>query len=299
MDIPDCRSDSDGLNNTLKHGQPSFHWRALTSVVVTLSFLALALSEGVLWASPPGRIANWTDWAMLGLRKSQWIDLHIWFSLLFVVASIFHIVLNWRPLLSYFKNKVSRRLGWRREWLAGVLLCVMLFAAVRLELPPFSSFLVFTDNLRESWGTRNERPPIPHAELLTLRELAEKAGVEITNALANLEARGITGATPDLRMAELAKSNRLPAQRIYDLMAPSPATGERRSGQGAGGQGGGGSGRKTLSEFCLEEGIDLKTAATRLEANGIKFTTGQTLRDIAVQNGFQRPNELVHMIRGN
>jgi hypothetical protein len=56
-------------------------------VVVALSFLALAISGAVLWVSPPGRIANWTDWAMLGLRKSEWIDLHIWFALLFVAIA--------------------------------------------------------------------------------------------------------------------------------------------------------------------------------------------------------------------
>jgi hypothetical protein len=236
---------------------------------------------------------------MLGLRKSEWIDLHIWFGLLFLVASVFHLILNWRPLLSYFRNRLTHQFGWRREWLTGAILCAALFTAVRLGLPPFSSFLAFTDNLRESWGEKNERPPIPHAELLTVRELAEKAGVDVTNALKRLEAQGIKGAAPDLRMAELAKSNRLPAQRIFDLMVPSPASGERRSGQGPGGQGGGGAGRKTLSEFCLDEGVDLQTAIARLEAKGIKATAGQTLREIAVSSGYQRPNELARIIRGN
>ncbi|HOW64890.1 MAG TPA: DUF4405 domain-containing protein [Candidatus Paceibacterota bacterium] len=299
MKTPITPKDPEQPIHTMQNPKSSFQWRALTSVVVSMAFLALAVSGIVLWAAPPGRIANWTDWSMLGLRKSQWIDLHIWFSLLFVVASIFHLILNWRPLMSYFKNKATRQFGWRREWLAGVLLCGALFAAVRLELPPFSSFLVFTDTLRESWDIQNDRPPIPHAELLTLGELAEKAGIEVTNALSVLESRGIRGAAPDLRMGEIAKQNRLPAQRIYEIMVGSTNHGERRSGQGPGGQGGGGAGRKTLSEFCIEEGIDLKAASARLEANGIKFTPRQTLREIAVNNGYQRPNELVRMIRGN
>ena len=301
MDFTNCTNDSEGLKSTVKKASPSFQWRALTSVVITLSFLALAVSGSVLWASPPGRIANWTDWAMLGLRKSDWIDLHILFGLLFVVASVFHIILNWRPLLSYFRSKVSHQFAWRREWLAAVALCVGLFVAVRLELPPFSTFLAFTGNLRESWGTKNERPPIPHAELLTLRELAEKAGVALTNALARLEARGIKGATPDLRMAELAKRNRLPAQRIYDLMVPSPTSpnsGQKGLGRGPGGRGGDGAGRKTLSQFCVQEGIDLKTAMARLEAKGLKASAAQTMREIAVENGYQRPYELMQIIRG-
>ncbi len=282
----------------------SFQWRALTSVIVTLSFLTLAVSGAVLWASPPGRIANWTDWAMLGLRKSQWIDLHIWFSMLFLAASVFHIVLNWRPLMNYFKNRWTRQFGLRREWIAAVVVCGGLFAAVRIELPPFSSFLAFTDDFRESWGMQAERPPIPHAELLTVRELAEKAGVDVANALARLQAHGIQGADPDVRMAELARQNRMPAQRIYDLML-SPAAGggqqpgQRMGGQGRqGGQGAGGAGWKSLSAFCAEEGIDLAAAMARIEAKGLKASADQTLREIALNNGYQRPADLMQIIRG-
>jgi hypothetical protein len=79
----------------------------------------------------------------------------------------------------------------RWEWLGAVVFCAAFFAAVRLELPPFSSFLAYTGDLRESWAMKNERPPIPHAELLTLRELAEKAGVELTNVMTRLKASGI------------------------------------------------------------------------------------------------------------
>lgn len=149
MSTPNQSEARESLKHPSARTPLLFQWRALASVVITLSFLALAISGGVLWAAPPGRIANWTDWAMLGLRKSEWINLHIWFSLLFLATSVFHLILNWRPLLSYFRNRITHRFGWRREWLAGAILCAALFAAVRLHLPPFSTFLAFTDDLRE------------------------------------------------------------------------------------------------------------------------------------------------------
>jgi len=52
----------------------------LTSVLITVCFGLQVVSGLVLWAAPPGRIANWTDWAMLGLRKHDWIGLCLWFS---------------------------------------------------------------------------------------------------------------------------------------------------------------------------------------------------------------------------
>ena len=35
-----------------------FQWRALTSVLMTLGFMLLAVSGTVLFLSPPGRVAN-------------------------------------------------------------------------------------------------------------------------------------------------------------------------------------------------------------------------------------------------
>jgi hypothetical protein len=54
-----------------------FQWRALTSVLMTLGFVLLAASGIVLFLSPPGRVANWTNWTILGLRKSDWGGVHI------------------------------------------------------------------------------------------------------------------------------------------------------------------------------------------------------------------------------
>ena len=56
-----------------------FAWRSMTSVLIAASFLILVLSGVLLFVSPPGRIANWTNWTILGLRKHDWIGLHVWF----------------------------------------------------------------------------------------------------------------------------------------------------------------------------------------------------------------------------
>ena len=46
-----------------------FNFRALTSLTLLWMFLALLVSGVVLYIAPPGRIAHWTDWALLGLTK--------------------------------------------------------------------------------------------------------------------------------------------------------------------------------------------------------------------------------------
>ena len=268
--------------------------RALASVMVTFSFLILTLSGLILAISPPGRVANWTDWSLLALRKSEWGNLHIWFSLVFLTASGFHIFLNWRPLLGYFKSKMNQSYSFRFEWVLGALLCAVVFIGTRQEWPPFSTVLAATEGIRGSWEKQAGQPPIPHAELLTVKELSEKAGVDLNVALERLSKKGIKGAIPEIRMAALAKENRMPAQQLYDVMLKNPAG----SGEGSGhGPAGGGPGQKTLEQFCASEGLDLAAVQARLAAKGIKVTPKLTLRELAVENGYEKPFELLEIIR--
>ncbi len=44
----------------------------------------------MLFVSPPGRVANWTNWSLVGLTKHQWGGLHIWFSTVFLFVAIVH-----------------------------------------------------------------------------------------------------------------------------------------------------------------------------------------------------------------
>ncbi len=299
--------------------------RALTSVLIAMTFLALGLSGAILFLSPPGRVANWSDWRMLGLTKHDWTGLHVWFSVLFLITAGFHIVFNFRPLVNYFKDRLTRQLGFRREWVVALGLCGVVFAGVRLEMPPFSSFLDFNERIKRSWEDPRGAAPIPHAELLTLTELAEKAEVPLEIALARLKEKGVQGATAEIVISKLAEQNDVSAQRVYEIMqavygqtrggggrGPGGGSGEKtvagksgesghRPGGGASGGGwggGGGPGRMTLTEFCESRKIDVKEAQARLEAKGIKLTPGRTLRDIAVDNGYERPYEIMDIIEG-
>jgi hypothetical protein len=57
-------------------------------------------------------------------------------------------------------------------------------------------------------------------------------------------------------------------------------------------------GWKILEQFCADEGIALEAALARLSAKNVKAAGRQTLREIAVNNGFNRPSELLAIMRG-
>ena len=269
-----------------------FQWRALTSVLMTLGFAMLAVSGVVLFLAPPGRVANWTNWTILGLRKSDWGGLHIWFGTLFLAMTALHVAFNWRPLVSYFKSRATRSFALRREWAVAGGVAVLVFTGTRAGLVPFSSFLAWNEELKESWDRPAERAPLPHAELLTLAALAEKAGVDLPTAIARLAERGVAGASGDVVVQKLAEASNRSAREIYTLIAAA----EKPAGGHGDGKVGGGPGWKTLAQVCSEEGIGVAAARTRLEAKNIRFEEHQTLREIALNNG-QKPYELMEFIR--
>ena len=271
---------------------PRFQWRGFTSVLLALSFLVLAASGTVLFLAPPGRVANWTNWSILGLRKSDWSGLHIWFSATFLAMTLLHLVFNWRPLVSYFKDRVSRRFGTRREWALAAGVCAVVFAGTRAALPPFSSLLAWNEALKESWDQPAGRAPIPHAELLTLSALADKAGVDATTAVARLRAAGMTQLGPDAIVQSVADAAKISAQQLYDIVRGTPGL----AGTHEAGKTGGGAGWKTLRQFCADENLDYETVRRRLLARGIATDESATLRELAANTG-QKPYDLVSLIR--
>ena len=279
---------------------PKFQWRALVSVLVTLTLLILLLSGVMLFVSPPGRIANWTNWTLLGLRKNEWAGVHVWFSMVFAVVAVVHLILNWRPLVGYFKSKLTRQLAFRKEWMLALVLCGFVYAGLRAGLPPFSSLLAFNERIKESWDQPVDRAPIPHAELLSLGELVERAGVELPVALSRIAAAGITNATPELVVGKLADQNGVSGQRIYQLIVGKASTPAATGHAGGGGAGkGGGPGRKTLTQYCDEQGLKVADVLKRLEAKGIHAKETQTLRDISQSNGFERPYEILEILNAS
>ena len=245
-----------------------FNWRAFISIMTGLSFIAMSVTGIVLFVVPPGRIANWTGWTIFGLTKDQWAGLHLWFSLVFMLAAIFHIYFNWRPLLNYFKNKVSKTFALRSEWISSLLLCVVIGIGTLAGLKPFSSLLDWNEQIKHSWDKTERRAPVPHAELMTLAELAgHVSDIDAETMIANLKASRIDVESPQSVVGELAEAHNMTPRQLYDI-----AVGEAHSGRGRGrgGHGGGsgqrgeqecrggqGIGRLTLKEYCAEADLSL------------------------------------------
>jgi len=282
-----------------------FNWRSYVSVLTALSFIGMTFTGIVLFFVPPGRIANWTGWTMLALTKQQWIGLHDWFSIIFVIASIFHLYLNWKPFVSYFKSKVTKAFGLRAEWALATITCIAVFVCTLVGVKPFSSLLSWGESIKHSWDSPRQRAPIPHAELLSLTELAKQIpDVDLETMLSNLKTKGIEVESPDVVLGKLAEANGVTPAGLYDIALGQAATGiggGGRHGQtGADGGHGGGSGRgfgrMTLKQYCEQMELDLNSAVKKLKEAGFTAGTDMAIRDISDSTG-AHPSEIMDILQ--
>jgi hypothetical protein len=252
-----------------------FRFRAFVSLLTAFSFITLGATGAILYITPPGRVANWTNWTLGGLSKHQWIAVHICFSTLFLIVSILHIWLNFKPMMSYFVSKAKTASALRLEWILAIAVCGIVCTGALKPFIPFSSLLGLNERIKFSWEKPKQQAPIPHAELLTIEELAKKSDLEMDAIIQNLKVTGIEVNPSDV-FGTIAEQQNLSPNELFEI-----ATDRQTDGHG---KGGGGFGQKSLKQACEEMGIDLKKAIEALKAAGIEATADMRIRVIADQN---------------
>ncbi len=260
----------------------SFSWRIFISFGLLLSFLMLLVSGVILYISPPGRVANWTDWRMLGLTKTGWENQHAIFGFAFAILSIFHLFfINWRAFLSYLKTKSSEGLKSPKELFGSVVLALIFGIGTFYALQPFSAIIDFGNSVSESWERRDRQPPVPHAESMTLVELALQPGLggDAEVLKAKLEKAGFRVDSVQQTLGEIAEKNHTTAEKVYVPLAPEKSGARKLPAEGLG--------RKTLQEVADDAGISASSLQLALKQKGIEAETDMTLKSIAEKNGIE------------
>jgi len=198
----------------------SVHPKGFASLLTTFSFIVMSLSGLLLFVVPQGRIADWTDWRMLGLSKSQWGDMHITTSLLFLAAGVWHIALNWRTLLNYFTARRGTGLMMRRELAISAALALVFVVGAVYKLPPVSYVLDLNDAIKRAWIVdRDHEPPIGHAELLTMPVFARRLQMDPQAVTTTLAASAIAYQETE-SLAVIARRHGTTPARLYQLLRP-------------------------------------------------------------------------------
>jgi len=180
-----------------------FSWRALTSMCMSVAFLAMVVSGVVLFLAPSTRVARDTNWQMCGLNKSAWLDLHLAFSVAFLVVALIHLVFNWRPMVNYLKMRAAERRGIRWEWLVALMLGALVWMGTRRELAPFSWLLDWRTTFHGGQCGDGSSPGHSAARgqggfgQKTLAQYCTEQGLNLDAALARLQAKRIKASGTD------------------------------------------------------------------------------------------------------
>jgi hypothetical protein len=194
----------------------------------------MAFSGAILFFTPRGRVANWTDWTMLGLGKEEWGALHINNSILFLLVAVLHIYLNWTMLWGYVKKRASMAVNLKWELAAAAVITVVVLAGTMYGLPPFSTIMAWQRDIKDYWEGRTARAPVPHAEEYTLQEFAEVINVSMEDTADALEKEGFQVQGPTQTVGQLAEQKNVAPNDVLAAIEKHFPTAGAFPGQGRG-----------------------------------------------------------------
>ena len=260
--------------------------RKITSLTAALSFVLMVLTSIVLYIVPQGRVAYWADWHLWGLSKTEWGNIHINLGLLFLFSLFLHIYYNWKPLVSYLKNKGRRFRLFTREFNIALIVTLAFAAGTYLMIPPFSWVMALNDHFKESGAATYGEPPYGHAELSSLQTLAKRMNLDLEKSMNLLEKAGYRVADASETLASIGRRHEVTPQQIFMVIQPAKTDAGPRTGEKAGLPESPvpGTGNATLADFCVQYRLNMKTVVRRLGDRGIKAAEAATLKQIAEDN---------------
>lgn len=270
--------------------------RRITSLTALVSFVMVIVTSVVLYVTPHGRVAYWSNWKLMGLSKTQWTDIHINLGLLFLLALLLHIWYNWRPIVNYLKNKARNFRFFTPEMNIALLLAVLFTAGTLAGIPPFSTVLDISEGIKERAARIYGEPPYGHAELSSVDVFAKKMGWDSDQTLEAMRTAGLEVQNTRQTLLDVALANGLSPQQVFlktkAELAPEPsaAAGALPSVPPAG------FGQRSLEAIAAEYGVSLQAMLDALKQQGVEAAPDRSLKTIAEDHD-KSPYDLFEIIK--
>ena len=248
--------------------------KKITSLTMMFVMLIMTYTGIMLFISPPGRIANWANWKLLGLSKESYAQIHSIFMALFIIMALIHVYYNWKPLTSYMKNTAKEMVFFTKDMLVAVILTTVFLLGTIFWIPPFSSFLDFGKGIKNSWEKEYGTAPYSHAELASLKAFVKKMGYDLEKSQEILKTNNIKFEVTQ-SLTQIANENSLSPQFVYVLLRKNFEKEGEETIQLTG------LGRKTISEVAETLRLSNTEFITKLKALGIEAKEDEKFKDVA------------------
>jgi hypothetical protein len=274
--------------------------RRIVSLTMFLGFIMMMYTGIMLFLCPQGRVAYWTGWRLLGLSKDQYAELHTVFMVVFATGGIWHIVLNWKPIVNYLRSRSKQLKIFTAEFNIALVLTVLFTVGTLAGIVPWSSYIQLENSIKDYWERRDGSPPWGHAEENTLarftRGLVDWERLEhnrdvqlaVDEALAALRGAGLTVESEEQQLIDIAKANSTTPQALMAILreAETPLSDEEaqmtptRVSESPFPLPYSGLGRMSLQDYCARYDLDLQVLLG-LFPDGMRVDPNRTLRELA------------------
>lgn len=256
-------------------------FRKITSLTAGLTFLVTVLTSVILYIVPQGRVAYWSDWRLWGLSKEQWGNIHINTGILFLLALILHIYYNWNHIVKYLKDRTKNLKVFTGNFNVALVLTVVCILGTHFGIPPFSSILNFSQNIKDAAALKYGEPPFGHAEEAPFDSLVKKTGLDFNQSVAKLKEKGIELDAPNQIFLEIAKKYNMTPQQVFDIINIKPPPGDTRQLPEVPPPG---TGNRSLSQLCQEFKLDCENITKALVQKGMQVDSATSLKALATEN---------------
>ena len=274
--------------------------RRITSMTLVWTLIVLFINSFVLYVVPEGRVSYWADWSFLGLTKKDWGAQHTTIGVLFLLAGLFHIYYNWKPIINYMKNKVKDFKFFSIANTVALVLTLVFVAGTYFHVPPMGTIIDISEGFKNRAADKYGEPPYGHAETSSLKTFTQRVGIDLDKSIELLKAAGLDVKDEQDTLKDIGKRAGKPPQEIYLIIKPAlkstrsiDKTNENKGPESATTDTDidafinaerTGLGRLTIEDICETYGLDANTIITGLNSKGIKTSTNQKLKAIGEAN---------------
>ena len=271
--------------------------RRLTSLTASLAFVLMLVTSIILFITPQGRVAYWADWRLWGLTKTDWGNIHINLGLLFLVALSVHIYYNWKPLISYLKNKAKQIKLFTPEFSLAFLITSGFILGSYFLVPPFGWVISLNDRFKDAGAEKYGEPPYGHAELSSMQTFTKKMKLDLAKSLELLNKAGYTVEDDTITLAAIGRQYHIPPQLVYETIKPAKIANAKKSDPKSLPESPvPGTGNLTLADFCTQHKLNMKRVVRELKKQGIEASEELTLKEIA-DNNSTGPHDIYERIK--
>ena len=248
--------------------------KKITSLSLGFSFLIMSYTGIMLYIVPQGKVAYWSDWHLLGLSKTQYGEIHVTSMFTMLLFGFLHIYYNWKPIVSYLKDKSKKVSFTKKEFLIALGINVFFVVSTLYALQPVKSLLDIEESIKDHWAKEYGEPPYGHAEESKLTVICQKENIDLEIAKERLKAKNIIFKDQDT-ILEIARKNSLTPSGVYAIMNPRSKNIDKPEGTPTN------LGRRTLGELNDMGKIDIEKVLNYLKKQNVDADSNTKVKQVA------------------